>query len=152
VSDVLSGDAREALIAAALAARGLAYAPYSNFHVGAALLTAEGELFIGCNVENASYGMTTCAERVAVCNAISDGRREFAMLALATPGGAMPCGACRQVLAEFCDDLPILLIDTQRNNAVVEVALKYLLPGMFRLTTPATSRAQSWETPPCKPP
>ena len=125
--------ARQSLVDAAVAARGLAYAPYSKFLVGAALWTAADELFIGCNVENASYGLTQCAERVAVTSAVSAGQRQFTVLALATTGGVMPCGACRQVLAEFCDDLLILLVDTDKNHAVAEARLKDLLPGRFVL-------------------
>src|SRR5262245_6024002 len=129
----MSPDLRQSLVAAAVAARGLAYAPYSSFQVGAALWTASGKLFVGCNVENASYGLTQCAERVAVANAVAAGQRDFAWLALASAGGVMPCGACRQVLVEFCEDLPILLIDADRANQVVEVRLRDLLPGRFVL-------------------
>jgi cytidine deaminase len=119
------------LIAAALAARTLAYAPYSNFQVGAAILTAEGEIITGCNVENASYGLTICAERVAAANAVAAGRRRFAALAVATPGSASPCGACRQVLAEFGDRLPILLINADNPGAMIETELQTLLPLAF---------------------
>jgi len=126
---------RERLIAAALAARQSAYAPYSQFKVGAALLTADGSIVTGANVENASYGLTTCAERVAVHTAVAGGRRTFQAIALATSGGCAPCGACRQVLSEFCEDLLILLIDTERDNAVVDVTLAQLLPYRFRLET-----------------
>jgi len=121
------------LIAAALAARQRAYAPYSQFQVGAAVRTAAGELFSGCNVENASYGLTICAERVAVSTAVAAGHRDFAALAVATPGGHPPCGACRQFLAEFCDDLPVLLIDATGAQPVARVTLHALLPGRFAL-------------------
>ena len=120
------------LIDSALAARTRAYVPYSKFQVGAALMADDGEIFLGCNVENASYGMTICAERSAVFTAVTAGQRKFRAIAIATPGGHAPCGACRQVLAEFGDDLPVLLIDTDQPTKVVEVSLKQMLPGVFR--------------------
>lgn len=122
-----------ALVAAALAARQRAYAPYSKFQVGAALRAAGGEVFAGCNVENASYGLTICAERAAVASAVAAGFRQFDALALALSGGGTPCGACRQVLAEFCPDLPILLIDADEPSRLTEVRLADLLPGRFTL-------------------
>ena len=119
------------LIQAALAARQQAYAPYSKFQVGAALRSRTGQVFTGCNVENASYGLTICAERAAVTAAVAAGCREFDALALALSGGGTPCGACRQVLAEFCPDLPILLIDADNPQRIAEVRLAELLPGRF---------------------
>jgi cytidine deaminase len=124
---------RDKIIAAALAARHNAYARYSGFDVGAALLTSEGEVIAGANVENASYGLTMCAERVAMHTAVAAGRRSFRALAVATPGGLPPCGACRQVLAEFCYDLPIILIDADRPDSVTLARLAELLPNGFRL-------------------
>src|SRR5436305_1990648 len=100
----MSPDQRQALIAAACDIRKQAHAPYSKFQVGAALLTASGKIITGCNVENASYGLTICAERSAVCSAIAAGQRQFVAMAVATPGGHSPCGACRQVLVEFAPD------------------------------------------------
>jgi cytidine deaminase len=126
-------DEQQNLIAAACEARYRAYAPYSNFQVGAALLTQDGRTFTGCNVENASYGLTICAERVAVGNAIAAGSKEFAALAIATGGGYTPCGACRQVLAEFCDGLQILLIDSDQRNSVQTTSLTDLLPNRFSI-------------------
>lgn len=122
----------EALIADALAVRRHAYAPYSNFRVGAALRSADGRVFVGCNVESVSFGLTQCAERAAVTAAIAAGRREFTLLAIASPGGATPCGACRQVLAEFCADLPILLIDANQPGQARRVGLSELLPHPSR--------------------
>jgi cytidine deaminase len=121
------------LIAAAVAARKHAYAPYSQFQVGAALLTGAGEIFVGCNVENASYGLTQCAERAAVAAAIAAGQREFVVLAIVSPGGVTPCGACRQVLAEFCSDLEILLVDANEPSRVTRSSLSPLFPGRFHL-------------------
>jgi cytidine deaminase len=120
-----------ALIEAALAARQRAYAKYSDFLVGAALLTDGGQVFSGCNVENVSYGLTICAERTAVFSAVAAGQRKFSMLAIASSGGVTPCGACRQVLVEFAPELPILLVDVRRPNESVEVNLRELLPGAF---------------------
>ena len=122
-----------AFIAAALGARERAYAPYSNFQVGAAILTTEGEIFAGCNVENASYGLTMCAERAAAANAVAAGHRRFAAIAVASPAAVTPCGACRQVLAEFNRGLPVILVDTDRPGAgaVVETDLTALLPAAF---------------------
>jgi cytidine deaminase len=122
---------REALVAAALEARAHAHAPYSNFHVGAALLTASGKIITGCNVENASYGLTICAERGAICSAVAAGEKEFVAKAIATPGGHTPCGACRQVIVEFAPDLPILLVDSDNPAKVQETDMRTLLPGRF---------------------
>jgi cytidine deaminase len=124
---------RDQLIAAACDVRLKAYARYSNFLVGAALLAESGEVIVGCNVENASYGLTICAERNAVFAAVAKGVRRFQGLALATAGGVTPCGACRQVLAEFCDDLPIWICDVNRPGEILESSLNQLLPGRFTL-------------------
>jgi cytidine deaminase len=132
-TDALKPSDRDRLIAASITARQLAHAPYSRFLVGAALLTDDGQIVSGANVENASYGLTVCAERVAVQSAVTTGRASFRAIAVATSGGGSPCGACRQVLAEFCDDLLILLIDVDREYAVTEARLAELLPRSFRL-------------------
>jgi len=126
----MSHDQEQSLIEAACQVRQRAYSPHSGFQVGAALQT-NGGVFVGCNVENASFGLTVCAERVAVFNAIAGGQREFDVLVVASPGGAPPCGACRQVLAEFCEDLPILLVDVDRDNMVTRTELGDLLPHRF---------------------
>jgi len=133
MKNALSNVQQTALIAQACAVRTHAHAPYSRFAVGAALLTESGEIIVGCNVENASYGLTICAERVAFGTAITCGHRRFQALAVATSGGHAPCGACRQVAAEFGDDLPVLLIDADQPDRVVQTNLRDLLPGRFEL-------------------
>ena len=122
-----------------------AYAPYSKFLVGAALLTEDGQLFAGCNVENASYGLTICAERAVVFAAVAAGQRKLVSLALASVGGVAPCGACRQVLAEFAPDLTIWLVDAEHPQQIVEGNLGDLLPGRFTLAP------QPAAAPPSKP-
>ena len=124
---------RRQLIDAAVAARNGAYAPYSNFRVGAAVLTADGHIFTGANVENASFGLTLCAERVAATTAVAAGHRELMAVAVATPGGHFPCGACRQVLAEFGGQMEVLLVDSEYSTNVRQFTLEALLPGQFRL-------------------
>ena len=131
----MTASERSELIRHACEARQYAHAPYSKFLVGAALLTESGEIISGCNVENASYGLTICAERVAFGTAIAAGHRRFRALAIATSGGHPPCGACRQFAAEFCDRLPILLIDADRSESVTESDLRELLPGRFVLNS-----------------
>ena len=127
---------QQTLIQAAVDAREQAYAKYSDYQVGAALLCDAGEIITGCNVENASYGLTICAERVAIFNAISQGLRKFTGLAIATADGGPPCGACRQVMSEFSKDLPILLVAADRSNEVVATSLDLLLPMQFELDRP----------------
>ena len=117
------------LIRLAQAARKNAYAPYSTYRVGAALLTASGQVFTGCNVENAAYPMCLCAERTAVTKAVSEGQREFVAIAIATRNGGSPCGACRQVMREFAPHLRVLLTDDAGN--VREFTLDQLLPESF---------------------
>jgi cytidine deaminase len=129
----MSDKVQAALVQAALAARMQAYAKYSSFAVGAAILTADGRTFAGCNVENASYGLAICAERAAVFAAVAAGQQQFKLLAVASPGGATPCGACRQVLAEFAPSLPILIVDADQPNRLVRANLGDLLPGAFTL-------------------
>lgn len=121
----------QALVAAARAAATQAYSPYSKVRVGAALLAEDGSLFIGCNVENASYGLTICAERVAVANAVAAGVQRFRAIAIATnqPRVVMPCGACRQVLMEFAPGLRLYVAGPK--NEVVTTTLEDLLPAAF---------------------
>jgi cytidine deaminase len=121
------------LVAAARTARKRAHAPYSRFPVGAALLTASGKIYPGCNVENASYGLTLCAERVAVTSAVAAGEQRFVALAVASAGAATPCGACRQVLAEFAPRLKVILSDTTRRQSCRTFYLNELLPYRFAL-------------------
>jgi len=128
------------LMAEAEDARRAAYAPYSRFRVGAALLAEDGRVFRGCNVENASYGLTVCAERVALWKAVSEGARRFAALAVAGSAGraAPPCGACRQALAELAPDLTIYFRDA--GGRTVRRALRVLLPHAFRYPAPSRRR------------
>ncbi|HEC63235.1 MAG TPA: cytidine deaminase [Candidatus Acetothermia bacterium] len=119
------------LIEKAVEARKRAYAPYSGFPVGAALLAKDGRVFTGCNVENASYGLTMCAERVALFKAVSEGVREFEAIAIACgEEPCPPCGACRQVLFEFAQDLLLIMTDGE-GKRVERVPLKEFLPRAF---------------------
>jgi cytidine deaminase len=111
----------------------MAYVPYSKFRVGAAVLTKDGEIIRGCNVENASYGLTNCAERTALFKAISEGYREFAGIAVIadTEGPVSPCGACRQVMVELCPpDMKVFLSNLK--GAIQETTVADLLPGAFQ--------------------
>ncbi|HYK63077.1 MAG TPA: cytidine deaminase [Bryobacteraceae bacterium] len=119
------------LIQAALAARERAHAPYSKFRVGAALEDSAGRHHTGCNIENATYGLTICAERVAVFKAISEGARDFRRIAIAADTEQLtpPCGACRQILWEFCGDIEIVLANPQ--GKVETLRLKDLFPRAF---------------------
>lgn len=128
-----SGPSDAELVRMALAAREQAYAPYSNFHVGAALLTRDGRVFTGCNVENASYGLTVCAERVALFKAVSEGSRTFTALAMAGPSDdyCRPCGACLQVMSEFAPELRVIMAD--RTGRFRSRTLLQLLPEAFSM-------------------
>lgn len=121
------------LVSEARQAQQQAYAPYSNFQVGAALLTAEGEIYTGANIENASFGLTVCAERVAVFKAVSAGQRAFTALAISSSGAGYvyPCGACLQVLAEFSPHIKVII--SNENNELREYILQDLLPQIFSL-------------------
>jgi cytidine deaminase len=121
----------QSLIQAALQAQERAYCPYSEFPVGAAIETASGKIYQGVNVENASFGLTLCAERVAASTAVAAGDRDFAAIAVATPGGVSPCGACRQFLAEFNPALPVVMVDSLRPGEIRQTTLDVLLPGRF---------------------
>jgi len=127
---ILNAETRQQLIAAAVEVRQWAYAPYSKFLVGAALLTESGKIYDGVNIENAAYPSGICAERVAVFKAVSEGERKFVALAVSTSNGGSPCGACRQVLAEWGLDTIVLLCDAA-GNVVTETTVGDLLPGAF---------------------
>ncbi|WP_054691876.1 cytidine deaminase [Syntrophomonas palmitatica] len=123
----------EELIAKARQAQQNAYAPYSGFKVGAALLSGDGKVFTGCNVENASYGLSVCAERTAIFKAVSEGIKEFAAMAIAGSGEGFiyPCGACLQVLAEFAPEIKLIITDEK--NRSKEYNLQEMLPRLFVL-------------------
>jgi cytidine deaminase len=134
-SPALTPAQERALAAGAVAARKAAHAPYSDYRVGAALLAADGAVDVGCNVENASYGLTICAERNAVFAAVAAGRRRFRAVAVATVDGGSPCGACRQVLREFAPppadaEFLVLLVDA-RGRVRARTTLAALLPASF---------------------
>ncbi|MEW5831027.1 MAG: cytidine deaminase [Chloroflexota bacterium] len=127
----LSVEDKRSLIDLANEARRRAYAPYSDYHVGAALRTKSGRIFTGVNVENAAYPDSICAERVAVFKAVSEGERDFDVIAVVTDNGGTPCGSCRQVLAEFGLDTVVLIAD--RNGSLArETTVGDLLPGAFQ--------------------
>lgn len=121
---------KQALIDLANTARRRAYAPYSNYHVGAALRTHTGRIFTGVNVENASYPHGMCAERVAIFKAVSEGEKEFEVIAVVTDNGGSPCGGCRQVMAEFSLDTVVLIADGHR-KLLKEMTIAELLPEAF---------------------
>ncbi|WP_163653075.1 cytidine deaminase [Listeria sp. PSOL-1] len=121
------------IISLAKQAREYAYVPYSHFPVGAALVTKSGEVVLGANIENASFGLTNCAERTAIFKAVSEGKRDFTKLVIVadTEDPVSPCGACRQVISEFCDaDMPVVLTNLKGDQ--VEVTVGKLLPGAFK--------------------
>ena len=119
------------LVEAARDARTRAVAPYSNFSVGAALLLEDGEIVTGCNIENATYGLTICAERVALVKALSDGHRTFVALAVSADAAlpTPPCGACRQLLWEYCGDIPVIMANAR--DVTLRASLGVLLPEPF---------------------
>jgi cytidine deaminase len=117
------------LVAAALEARKRAYAPYSHYYVGAALLVADGSVILGCNVENAAYPSTICAERVALTSAVAQGKHDFVAIAVATANGGSPCGTCRQVMAELGLDMAVYISDAAGNYHATSV--RELLPDSF---------------------
>jgi cytidine deaminase len=120
----------EGLIALASEMREKAYVPYSKFAVGAALLAKSGRVYTGCNVENASYSLSVCAERVAIYKAVSEGEREFEAIAVVTEKGVPPCGACRQVLREFGEGIRIIVADVYGKRRIF--TLEELLPEAFK--------------------
>src|SRR6266853_2006026 len=124
---------QQRLIRAAAKARQLSFAPYSKFKFGAALFTKGGEIITGANVESASYGLTCCAERVALFNALTHGKKNFVAVAVvaAVPGGPMPCGACRQLLAEYARSAKVWMADSRSLKVIREFAVRELLPEAF---------------------
>jgi cytidine deaminase len=126
----LPEETRRSLITMAHEARKRAYAPYSHYRVGAALLASNGAMFAGCNIENAAYSPTICAERVAVFKAISEGAMNFEAMAVATSNGGICCGVCRQVLREFAPDIYVIAID-EHDAVTFEGSLQELLPHSF---------------------
>jgi len=135
----LNDETRQQLIEAAVQARRWAYAPYSKYAVGAALLTASGLVYDGVNIENAAYPTTICAERVAVFKAVSEGERSFQAIAVVTENGGSPCGSCRQVLAEFGLDT-LVIVANQDGKVIFEDTVGVLLPGAF---TPGDLKSES---------
>ncbi len=131
---IVTSEEAKLLVDLAVEARRRAYAPYSNYLVGAALRTSSGRIFTGVNVENAAYPSTICAERSAIVSAVSQGEREFDVIAVSTSNGGYPCGGCRQVMAEFGLDTIILIADAD-GNLLEETTLNKILPGAF---TPAS--------------
>lgn len=127
---MITPETRQQLIEAATQARQWAYAPYSHYAVGAALLTASGKIYEGVNIENAAFPTTICAERVAAFKAVSEGEREFLAIAVVTANGGTPCGSCRQVLAEFGLDTLVIIADSH-GKVFREETLSALLPGAF---------------------
>ena len=121
------------LIAEAKMAREKAYAPYSNFKVGAAVLTSNGKIFSGCNIENSSYGLSICAERAAIFNAVSSGYKKFTKIAVVTDSEppSSPCGACRQVIFEFGDDIEVIMANLKGDIKIMKI--DELLKDGFRL-------------------
>ena len=124
---------KNSLIQEAIEARKQAYTPYSKFQVGAAVLTANGQVFRGCNIENASYGLTNCAERTAIFKAVSEGDSKVEAIAIVadTEGPVSPCGACRQVIAEFSDQNTKVYLSNLKGD-VLETSIVELLPGFFK--------------------
>lgn len=127
---MLNESQRSTLIQKAIDSRKLAYAPYSNYAVGAALLSASGRIYTGVNIENSAYSGTICAERVAVFKAVSEGEKDFKAIAVVTENGGTPCGPCRQVLAEFGLNT-IVLIANENGDLLEEVTVSDLLPSAF---------------------
>jgi len=127
----LNDEMRQKLVEIAQQVRRWAYTPYSNYPVGAALLTTSGKIYDGVNIENAAYPSTICAERVAIFKAVSEGEREFSAIAVVTHNGGAPCGACRQVMAEFGLDTLVIIADKE-GKLITETTVAGLLPGAFR--------------------
>jgi cytidine deaminase len=126
----VNAEMQQKLVEIATQAREWAYAPYSQYKVGAALLTTSGKIYDGVNIENAVYPLTICAERVAIFKAVSEGERDFAAIAVVTSNGGTPCGSCRQVMAEFSRNMQVILADQTGKIILVSTVIE-LLPGAF---------------------
>lgn len=127
----VSEEIKNKLVRIATEARKWAYVPYSRYAVGAAVLTESGRIYDGVNVENAAYPLTMCAERTAIFKAVSKGERDFQAIAVVTRNGGMPCGSCRQVMAEFSPEMLVVVADAEGNIRTAQ-KLSALLPGAFR--------------------
>lgn len=127
---MLTDEQRQKLIEASISARSRAYAPYSRYNVGAAVLSSSGKIYDGVNVENAVYSATVCAERVAIFKAVSEGEKKFTAIAVATSNAGTPCGTCRQVLSEFGGDIQVLIVNNE-GDVKQETTVAELLPGAF---------------------
>ena len=128
---MISNEQKQELGKIAAEMRNLSYIPYSHYAVGAALLTKSGKIFTGCNIENAAFPVTICAERTAIFKAISEGEKEFEAIAIATEDGqGYPCGSCRQVMVEFSLDMEVMLAD-EEGNITADLNISELLPGAF---------------------
>lgn len=126
----LTPELQKQLIETSVEVRGWAYAPYSKYRVGAALLTTSGKIYDGVNIENAVYPLGLCAERVAIFKAVSEGERDFVAMAIATENAGMPCGSCRQVMAEFGLSMRVIIVD-ETGRIHSESTVEELLPGAF---------------------
>ncbi len=130
-SHVINQDQIDDLVDRAIEARQNAYAPYSKFRVGAAVLTASGTVFAGCNVENASYGLCLCAERTAICNSVAAGQQELVAVAVSAVPLAMPCGACRQFIHEFGKDITVICVNADDPRQRSVRSIESLIPDCF---------------------
>lgn len=128
----MTPEVQKELISLAIKSRQIAYAPYSNFLVGAALLTVDGSIYTGCNVENTSYGLCICAERTAICKAVSEGHQEFQAIAVAANPFATPCGACRQFIVEFGKQIEVIAVDANNPEHVKNWVIEELIPENFK--------------------
>ena len=128
----MTPEVQKELISLAIKSRQIAYAPYSNFLVGAALLTSDGSIYTGCNVENTSYGLCICAERTAICKAVSEGHQEFQAIAVAASPFATPCGACRQFIVEFGKRIEVIAVDANNPDHVKTWMIEDLIPENFK--------------------
>lgn len=130
---MINAELKNQLVEAAIEVRQHAYAPYSHFQVGAALVCEDGSIYRGCNIENASFGLTICAERVAIGNSVSAGNRSIEAICIVSEGAASPCGACRQFINEFNSQTKIILVDASNGTINRELDIGQLLPDSFKL-------------------